>query len=228
MLRLSIVKTKVKIGDTFGQLTITGQIQKGRKWFFECRCSCGGIAFVRSYDLTNEDRPTRSCVVCGRKRNKPIKHGATIGKIKSKEWSVWSDMKKRCSNPSEPNFRYYGARGIKVCERWQHSFANFLADMGPKPFATAQIDRKDNNGNYEPDNCRWATPREQVNNRRNTRFVTFNGITKPLSQWAIDTGIDYATLRARANQEMQNTPYFLAARVPRSFALAWERGRKKE
>lgn len=91
----------------------------------------------------------------------------------------------------------YAARGIKVCDRWRESFANFLADMGPRPSSRHSIERKDNNGHYEPDNCVWATSAEQLRNTRRTRKITFNGKTQCLRDWATEKGWPYTTLRNR-------------------------------
>jgi hypothetical protein len=90
------------------------------------------------------------------------------------EYQAWTGMIKRCSNPSEIGFRHYGGRGIKVCERWRHSFPNFLADMGRKPSPKHSIERNDNDGNYEPSNCRWATQKEQIHNKRHPRYSESN------------------------------------------------------
>lgn len=85
------------------------------------------------------------------------------------EWRVWQAMKRRCYNPRAQNYKYYGGRGITVCERWRDSFAAFSEDMGPRPTPKHTIDRKDNDGNYEPENCKWSTPIEQRANRRDTK-----------------------------------------------------------
>lgn len=104
-------------------------------------------------------------------------------------------MKGRCRNPNKAQWMDYGGRGIKVCARWER-FENFLADMGePKPRMT--LERIDNDGDYEPDNCRWATRKEQVRNRRVTKLIRHDGETKPLAEWAEDIGITYGTLETR-------------------------------
>src|SRR5271169_1645388 len=105
----------------------------------------------------------------------------------------WSSMKQRCFNPKAQEFKNYGARGITVCDRWM-KFANFLSDMGEKP-AGLSIERIDNNGNYEPSNCRWATKAEQCCNRRDIRFLEFNGERLPMRHMADKFGIDKETVR---------------------------------
>lgn len=104
-------------------------------------------------------------------------------------------MRTRCNNPNYPAYKNYGGRGIRVCERW-NSFASFLADMGPRPAGTC-IERINNNGNYEPGNCRWATRREQSLNTRQNNIVHVNGQGKPLSEWAHMNGMDEGTFRRR-------------------------------
>jgi hypothetical protein len=101
--------------------------------------------------------------------------------------ACWSDMMRRCYNQEARNFCNWGGRGIAVCERW-HEFKNFLADMGEAP-AGLTIDRIDNNGNYDPGNCRWATYKQQLRNRRNNRLITAGGVTKTLAEWAESLGV---------------------------------------
>lgn len=110
--------------------------------------------------------------------------------------STLSGMKQRCYNPKCSQFKNYGGRGIKVCDRWLESFQNFVDDMGLKPEGLS-IDRINNDGDYEPGNCRWATSTEQRNNQRTCRPLTFNGITKPLRDWAQEYGIHEMTLHHR-------------------------------
>lgn len=121
------------------------------------------------------------------------------GHSTSPEYASWKKMLQRCNNPKHINYKYYGALGVTVCERW-HYFPYFWKDMGPKPSPEYSIDRIDANGNYEPGNCRWATREMQSNNRRNSRFLTFRGKTQTRDQWAKEFGIHPMTLMARLRQ----------------------------
>lgn len=114
----------------------------------------------------------------------------------TRTYRIWSGMKSRCTNPKMRIYKYYGGRGIKVCDRWQ-SFANFLSDMGECPSSAHSIDRKDGNGHYEPGNCRWATTKEQHRNRSNNRRVTAFGQTLTIVEWAELKGFDPKTLQMR-------------------------------
>lgn len=115
----------------------------------------------------------------------------------SQIYSTWKAMKARCFNPKNRGYRHYGGRGIRVCKRWM-KFENFLADMGERP-AGLQIDRIDNDGNYEPGNCRWATPLENALNTRWSRRYTFKGKTNNISGWARMMGITSRAMRHRVN-----------------------------
>lgn len=106
-------------------------------------------------------------------------------------------MKTRCYNPRNKRYDRYGGRGIIVCERWLNSFENFLADMGRRPSPVHSLDRKDNDGNYEPGNCRWATAREQANNSSHVRWLAHGGVTLSLTGWAHHLGIGRTALEQR-------------------------------
>jgi len=111
------------------------------------------------------------------------------------EYRVWAGMWTRCTNEKESCFKYYGGRGIKVCDRWK-SFENFYLDMGPRPEGF-EIDRRNNDGNYEPENCRWVSKKQNAQNKSNNHFIEYNGEIKTLSEWATITGIIYPTILYR-------------------------------
>jgi hypothetical protein len=145
------------------------------------------------------DGTSQSCG-CLRRELQTIraKHGGT----KSSEHNIWLGIYQRCFNENHPAYHSYGGRGITVCERWRdaNGFANFLADMGRRPSPKHSIDRKNNDGNYEPDNCRWATSKEQCNNnRRNIRYE-IDGVVKTLKQWAETFDVPYKLLWKRTRK----------------------------
>lgn len=122
--------------------------------------------------------------------------GHVANRRRSPTLNTWSNMIGRCTNQNRPDYAYYGGRGITVCERWRESFGAFLSDMGVKPPGTS-LDRIDNAKGYGPDNCRWATRHEQMQNTRGTRLIEFNGQTMGLNAWARSLGINKQSLADR-------------------------------
>lgn len=170
-------------GHRFGVLTVLGRAgSSGRgnaTWW--CECECGRHLAVRGYQLRK--RVSQRCW-----------HKDDTGKP---EYAVWCRIKNRCNNPKYERYANYGGRGIQVCDRWVGSFANFFADMGSRPSTKHSIDRIDNNGNYEPGNCRWSTTFEQARNRRNTIFVEQSGVKVKLSDLIDGMGLDRRVIYGR-------------------------------
>ncbi|CAB4132515.1 hypothetical protein UFOVP253_29 [uncultured Caudovirales phage] len=116
------------------------------------------------------------------------------------EYTAWCAMKSRCYNPNNNRYYRYGGRGIKVCERWEHSFKNFLADMGLKPTPSHTVERLSSDLDYSPENCVWATRIEQANNKSSNHLLTLNGETHTVIEWSRKTGINVKTIYTRLNR----------------------------
>lgn len=153
------------VGRVYGRLTVVAVLTADR---WRCRCSCGSVVDVWRANVQAKRENTRSCgcLHAERAAAAATTHGATRNRGTTREYRSWSMMKNRCLNPRNPRFASYGGRGIGVCQRWVDSFDSFLADMGPRPSAKHSLDRIDNDGDYTPGNCRWATTSEQNLNRR--------------------------------------------------------------
>jgi hypothetical protein len=178
-------------GMVFGRLTVVSFVneRKNGKYAWLCKCECGNLKIIRDINLRNGE--TKSCGCLKRERmrivqSKSWKHGLTNTRI----YGIWFHMRDRCNNPKNSYYHCYGGRGIKVCDDWNkdfQSFYNWAMSNGYSDDLT--IERKDVNGNYEPDNCCWIPGNEQWLNRRTTHNITINGITKPLTMWANEYGL---------------------------------------
>lgn len=175
----------------FGRLLVVGgPAPRGNGVDWTCVCDCSAIKTVSGSNLRAGETLSCGCLNRELRAQRNTTHGAS----KSPEYNVWLAMRRRCRSESDVKYADYGGRGIKVCARWAESFEKFLADMGPRPSAKHEIDRRDNDGNYEPGNCRWATRTQQNRNTRRTHFVTLNGERMAMSECAERLGVTRGTI----------------------------------
>lgn len=180
-------------GRVFGRLTVieyshTHKQRSGKQAaVWDCRCECGKNVSVMASNLKRGNTQSCGCL----HRQQTTRHG----KASTRLYRVWCSMLQRCSNPNNSRYADYGARGIKVCERW-HDFKNFLADIGERPVG-ASLDRIDNDGNYEPGNVRLATTAEQMRNTRANVVIEWDGRSMLQTDWAKMLGIKDQTLIKR-------------------------------
>ncbi len=181
----------IEQGVPTNRLTPISKVRGG--WL--CLCVCGTETTVRAFRLKSGH--TKSCGCLQKEAVKRTgEQNRTHGGTDSSEFLAWRNARVRCEDLTNPN---YGGRGIKFCERWQGAtgFANFIADMGRKPSPELTLERKNTNGNYEPGNCYWATQKQQQRNRRNTKSITYRGVTRLLVEWAEDLDIPPSALWVR-------------------------------
>ncbi len=195
--------TSAKVGDRFSRLTIlelhSGSHTRGTK--ATCRCECGTVKTIWLSHVTRGR--IRSCGCLLRETSK-LNAEATHrqrgfvcqqGQSSTRAYSSWKGMLRRCNDPQNPHFHNYGGRGIGVCERWL-KFENFLIDMGERPVGLT-LERVNNVKGYSPENCKWATRREQQNNRRTNRVLVLNGRAQTITQWANELGVSVSVLQYR-------------------------------
>jgi hypothetical protein len=190
------------MNERYGQLTVLGETKlpdKAGRYFkyFLIKCDCGVEKFTSKSGVING-----RTVSCGCKKKahitnnlSSVTHGHAFSGKPSKTYRIWNHMKTRCLNPKSPNYPDYGGRGITISEEWM-IFENFLRDMGECP-VNHSIDRIDVNGNYCKENCKWSTNKEQANNRRSCKLLTFEGKTLNHQQWAESLGFKYGTIIAK-------------------------------
>ncbi len=199
-LRLENTKNKIPYnfvdisGWVYGKLTVIKRVQSSYNTKWLCRCECGNETVVDKGNLSSGRQ-----VSCGCHNRLMAKNGHTIhNKSKTPIYRVWSGMITRCYNPKFVHYKDYGGRGITVCDEWRNDFMVFYNDMYEGYKKGLELDRVEVNGNYEKKNCRWATQKENARNKRNTFYLTVDGNTKPLSQWAEEQGTPYHSVYKRA------------------------------
>lgn len=191
-IRKYVKATNPTEGDTFGNWTFLKQLHNSRGLF---RCACGTEAERHKHHIFRGLSRSCGCLSKLLVSQANTKHGQCRTGKRTAAWRAWSSMKSRCLNPDDTSFPDYGGRGITVCKRWL-DFSNFLSDMGECPTGL-QIDRRDNGGNYDPQNCRWSTRKEQGQNKRNNRILTVHNLSMCMEEWARASGTDKRKIHAR-------------------------------
>lgn len=182
-------------GRVFGKLIVLAIVESTlgerveRKWLVSCRC--GSITTATTNSLVSGRKKSCGCLVGEMLRKRVTTHG----KSNTRAFNAWRNMIQRCERASHPQYHHYGGRGIGVCERW-HNASAFLEDMG-EPLPGYSLERINNDLGYSPENCRWATQKEQLRNRRNTIWATFAGERKSLSEWCDIRCLNYIAISAR-------------------------------
>jgi hypothetical protein len=190
------------------EILCAGERRHG-KAYWSCRCECGVTRDVAEHALLSNRSKGCGCNKKELLRLSAVKHGG----FRSITYTSWACMKSRCYHKSSPSYPKYGGSGITVCDRWKNSFDNFLSDMGERPSRQHTIHRKENSLGYSPDNCCWATKREQQNGRTITIFLTHEGKTLCLSQWSVESGIRYGLLHRRYSRGLPSNLILSKSRV---------------
>lgn len=182
-------------GMRFGRITVIDLhgVSKHGKKIWNCICDCGTQKKILSGSLLSGRTKSCGCFSVDNSREKATIHGHFY----DSEYSVYRGIKKRCYNKKTLCYRLYGGRGITMCDRWLNDFNAFLSDMGRRPGQEYSIDRINNNGIYEPSNCRWATAKTQCNNNSRNHRITMDGFDRTLQEWSEIYGIKRTTIHGR-------------------------------
>lgn len=186
------------IGFRQGRLEVEECIAGDGPTMVQVVCDCGTQKMLTAWEVKSGTIKSCGCLRLERSRASLTTHGFTAGGYANRHplYATWLTMKSRCYNPRFPKYKDYGGRGIYVCERWRIDFAAFVEDVGVRPPGKT-LDRKDNDGPYEKDNCIWSTPTRQSRNKRNSPMFTFDGTNKHRRDWLEITGVKFGTYRSR-------------------------------
>lgn len=204
----------VVIGKRYGKLTVEKKAEKkgkSRDSRWVCLCDCGKRTVAMANNLKKGN--TRSCGCLTYERmtqdNPNYKHGLSSTRLRR----IWTSMKTRCYNPKSNSYSGYGGRGITICDEWRSDFETFYAWAIENGYRDdLQIDRKNNDGNYEPSNCKWSNRSEQASNRRTTHLETINGETHTLAEWARISGVKVGTIAKRYHDGKRGADLIKAVR----------------
>lgn len=221
--------SKNLIGMRFGRLVVIDREppkSKKSKGLWICKCDCGNITKVDTHRLKSGNTTS-----CGCKRTESTKKAMTKhGERQTRLYNVWLNMKQRCSNPKNTEYKNYGERGISVCDEWAQQFECFskwaYSNGYDKDAAHGEctLDRIDNDGNYEPSNCRWVNLDTQSNNKRTNHILTYNGESHTLSEWSKIVDISYSCLKSRINKLNWSVEKSLTT-PPKKNSLKFQKGK---
>jgi len=192
-------------GNRYDMLSVIRRVENSRDGYVQylCVCDCGNYKIIKADNLRNGHTHSCGCLKKKMMADKQFKHGGTGGRHNKQDrlYSIWRSMISRCYFPSATEYEYYGGRGITVCNEWHNDysvFRNWAINNGYSDKLT--IDRIDNNGNYDPINCRWVTMKTQMNNKNNNHLIEYNGQVRTLTEWAELIGISRNILSQRINR----------------------------
>lgn len=201
-------------GKRFGRLVVLSRHGYGGLAItWECLCDCGSKTVVLGNSLLRGKTQSCGCI----RREQLVERNSSHNLSTSRVYSIYQNMRERCYCATSPQYKHYGKRGISVCAEWLSDFQHFYDWAMANGYGEGlTLDRIDVDGNYDPLNCRWVTMKTQQNNRRNNRFITINGITKTLAQWADETGINYDTLFGRVSRGWPEADLFMEPNLANS------------
>lgn len=187
------------IGKRFGKLTVIEEYDRNKRGYYRylCKCDCGNEKIAIGSELQNGHIKSCGCY----KKDSIINRCAKYTKEEKKLYGIWKGIRSRCNNKNSKPYQYYGGRGITICDEWNDYLIFYHWSMQNGYEKGKQLDRINNDGNYEPSNCRWVTPLENNHNRGNVNHYTINGITHTLTEWCSIYKIKYNTVRARIIQK---------------------------